>query len=117
MPTNTDEPLDSVVESLNEHISTLRMRGWGESAQLLEIAKLDLQLRLRMISDGELRAFCSVLASQNGNEAGGAINVGDDPQPAGAALHDTGWRPAVGSNIPPPARQVRRSRNARRQVR
>ena len=46
---------------LDEHIEELAGLGFDSTAALLRIARLDLQMRMHAITDGELRALCDVL--------------------------------------------------------
>jgi hypothetical protein len=65
METGMDERLDSLIGSLSAQISFLRSSGLNEPAKLLEMAKLEIQLRIHTISDQELRELCSL---QHGQE-------------------------------------------------
>lgn len=68
METSVDERLGSVVEALSAQISLLRSTGLNESARLLEMAKLEIQLHIHSISDRELRELCE-LAGERARDA------------------------------------------------
>jgi hypothetical protein len=118
MPTEADEQLVSVIQSLSDHAALLRKRGWKDSVQLLEIAKLDLQMRVHTISDQELRALCAVLGSPEVTTSTIALKrmldrAGDTPPaPDLAASRRPSSRP-----VPAPRSHVRRARGMRREAR
>ena len=56
--------LDAIVTALDAHIELLRGYGLDETAALLAIAKLDLQIKIHGISDQELRALCEYIEAQ-----------------------------------------------------
>jgi hypothetical protein len=118
MPRKTDGPLASVIASLRRHIAFLRKGGWKESAQLLEIARLDLQVRARTISDHELRALCTALGARKARTTTAALKRLLDG--AGDTMHsqDTAAnrRPSI-RVVPSTLPHVRRSRGARREAR
>jgi hypothetical protein len=60
METSMAERLDNLIECLSAQIAFLRSSGWEESAQLLEMARLEIQLRRHSISDQELRELCAL---------------------------------------------------------
>jgi hypothetical protein len=61
MTTNMDEPLEQAVATLNGLIKMAETHRLGESALFLEMAKLQLQLDLNGITDGEFFALCDAL--------------------------------------------------------
>lgn len=60
MKTRLDERLDNLVEFLSAQIPLLRASGLNESARLLEMAKLEIQMHIHSISDQELRELCAL---------------------------------------------------------
>jgi hypothetical protein len=118
MAMKMDGPLANIVSSLRTQIAFLRKHGWKESAQLLEIAKLDLQVRARTISDHELRALCTVLGACKTQATTAALKrlldgAGDTrPSQETAANRRPSIR-AVPSMVP----HVRRAQRVRRQAR
>jgi hypothetical protein len=111
-------PLASVIRSLRRHIAFLRRRGWKESAQLLEIAQLDLQTRARTISDHELRSLCTILGTRKARVTTAALKRLLDG--AGEATHSqetaANRRPSIRA-VPATVPHVRRARGARRAAR
>jgi hypothetical protein len=61
------ERLRPVLAAIDDHIDVLRGLGLDDTAQLLAIARLDLQMRLHGISHEELDALCEALESANRN--------------------------------------------------
>jgi hypothetical protein len=118
MARKMDGPLASVISSLRRHIAFLRKRGWKESAQLLEIAKLDLQARARTISDHELRSLCTVLGARKARATTVALKRLLDG--AGDATHSqeaaANRRPSI-RPMPATVPHVRRARGAHRAAR
>jgi hypothetical protein len=57
------ERLRAILAAIDDHINVLRSLGHDGTAQLLAIAKLDLQMRLHGISHEELDALCEALES------------------------------------------------------
>jgi hypothetical protein len=118
MARKVDRPLASVIRSLRTHIAFLRERGWKESAQLLEIAQLDLQARARTISDHELRALCMVLCAHKARITTAALKRLLDGAGDITPSHETAAnrRPSI-RVVPTTVTHVRRTRGARRQAR
>lgn len=56
-----DERLNEMIVALKNWQQVLCDHGYPESSRLLNIAALDLQMRLHRISDAELKAFCSAI--------------------------------------------------------
>jgi predicted Zn-dependent protease len=56
--------LAAIVTALDAHIALLRGYDFHETAALLAIAKLDLQIKIHGISDQELRALCEYIEAQ-----------------------------------------------------
>lgn len=106
------EPLDRVVRSLTEHIAFLRTRGWDEPAQLLEMAKLDLQLRIHNISERELRSLLVALGAPPRQRADQTLR-----QLLGRVIDTAASRRPAGRVEQAKIANVRRSKSARRQVR
>jgi hypothetical protein len=118
MPMKMDGPLANVIRSLRRQIAFLRKHGWKESAQLLEIAKFDLQARARTISDHELRSLCAVLNVRKARATTAALKRLLDG--AGDATHSqetaANRRPSIRA-VPAAVPHVRRARGARRAAR
>jgi len=55
------ERLNGIVAALNDYIEVVRAYDLDETAGLLRMAKLDLQMRIHDISDEELQALCEAL--------------------------------------------------------
>ncbi len=81
MPMDRTERLNGIVAALNDYIDVVRAYELDETAALLRMAKLDLQMRIHDISDVELQALCEALergqapsgpavASRGGNGTG-----------------------------------------------
>lgn|GEM_PF-2690005 len=81
MPMDRTERLNAIVAALNDYIEVVRAYELDETAALLRMAKLDLQMRIHDISDEELQALCEALergqapsgpavASRSGNGTG-----------------------------------------------
>ena len=81
MPMDRTERLNGIVAALNDYIDVVRAYDLDETAALLRMAKLDLQMRIHDISDAELQALCEALergqlpaspalASRSGNGTG-----------------------------------------------
>jgi hypothetical protein len=118
MPTKVDEQLAKMIQSLSKHIALLRKRGWRESVQLLEIAKLDLQLRVHVISDRELRSLCTALGSRAVPTSTAALKRLLDQAGDAAPTADTAASRRPSSRPAPIAgAHVRRARGARREAR
>src|SRR6516162_6362386 len=58
------EQLDGIVSALGKYISLVRAYHMEETAVLLNMARLDLQMKIHSISDSELQALCDVLESE-----------------------------------------------------
>jgi hypothetical protein len=69
MPMDRTERLNGIVAALNDYIEVVRAYDLDETAGLLRMAKLDLQMRIHDISDVELQALCEAL--ERGQELAG----------------------------------------------
>src|SRR5262245_3838847 len=58
MPPDRTEQLSSIVTALTGYIDVVRSFHLRETAVLLDMAKLDLQMKIHAISDRELHALC-----------------------------------------------------------
>ena len=58
MQPNTDEPLEQAIATLNQLIQLVQNAGFTESAHLLAMAKMQMQLDLNGVTDREFRALC-----------------------------------------------------------
>ena len=58
------EQLGGIVSALGKYISLVRAYHMEETAVLLNMARLDLQMKIHSISDSELQALCDVLESE-----------------------------------------------------
>jgi hypothetical protein len=67
------ERLRAILATLDDHIEVLRSLELGDTAQMLAIAKLDLQMRLHGISDAELSALCEALEAANQRSQSGKV--------------------------------------------
>jgi hypothetical protein len=67
MTRDITERLRPVLAAIDDQIDVLRGLGLDGTAQLLAIARLDLQMRLHGISHEELDALCEALESANRN--------------------------------------------------
>ena len=65
--------LGEIVTSLNEYIDVMRSCDLHDTAYLLSVCKLDLQMRIHEISDDELRAFCDALEEAISSQATGVV--------------------------------------------
>ena len=82
MPTDKTERLNGILAALNQYIDVVRAYDMEETAALLRMVKLDLQMHIHGISEEELQTLCETL------EAGQAS--------AGPALADrSGSRPGL----------------------
>jgi hypothetical protein len=70
MGQNTDERLKRAIAALEELSAVARDEGLAQSEHFLEMAKLQLQLDLHQITDGEFNAFCHALEHQKFAPAG-----------------------------------------------
>src|SRR6266699_4332788 len=80
MPMDRTERLNGIVAALNDYIEVVRAYDLDETAGLLRMAKLDLQMRIHDISDEELQALCEAL--ERGQAASGAAAGPAAPAPA-----------------------------------
>lgn len=64
MEASTTTRLSDIVAALDAHIRDIRKLGLKQPALLLEMAKLDLQMRIHDISDVELNALCKAMERQ-----------------------------------------------------
>ena len=85
------EQLDGIVSALGKYISLVRAYHMEETAVLLNMARLDLQMKIHSISDSELQALCDALESKYILPA--AAQDSSCPHPA---------RPAATKNLPLP---------------
>jgi hypothetical protein len=63
MTADRAERLQAILAAIDNHIQALRNLGLDDTARILAIAKLDIQMKLHDISDEELKAFCEALDS------------------------------------------------------
>jgi len=57
--------LKSILESLDRHIEEIEQLRLPDTARLLAIARLDLQMKIHGVSDDELTSFCSVIETRD----------------------------------------------------
>ena len=69
------ERVKQMISALKNWQDILAANGQSESAQLLEICKLDLQLKLHSISDAELAQFCEAVREAHTAAGEGALTV------------------------------------------
>src|SRR5260370_7623263 len=99
MPMDRTERLNGIVATLNDYIDVVRAYDLDETAALLRMAKLDLQMRIHDISDEELQALCEAL--ERGQAASGAAVASPGGNRTGLThSHAHLFLPAT----PPPAR-------------
>ena len=67
------ERLQAILATIDDHIEVLRSFELTDTAQILAIAKLDLQMRLHGISDEELNALCEALEEANHRSQNGKV--------------------------------------------
>jgi 16S rRNA U1498 N3-methylase RsmE len=116
MKANTDERLDSLIESLNADISFLRASGWNDSARLLEMAKLEIQMQGHSISDQELREFCAAIGPE-GATTTAAISEASSATIDAVASQKQIARNSTARVVVPIAPNIRRARSARKHAR
>jgi len=61
METRLAERVKQMISALKNWQEILTVNGHSESSQLLEICRLDLQMKLNSISDSELAQFCEAV--------------------------------------------------------
>jgi hypothetical protein len=61
MPMDRTERLNGIVAALNDYIDVVRAYDLEDTAALLRMAKLDLQMHIHDISDEELQALCEAV--------------------------------------------------------
>jgi len=66
MTADRAERLQAILAAIDNHIQALRDLGLDDTARILAIAKLDIQMKLHDISDEEFKAFCEALESASG---------------------------------------------------
>ena len=66
METSKAERLENAVAMLNDLIELAHGAGFGESAQFLSMAKLQLQIELNGVTEREFRALCDALDGKRG---------------------------------------------------
>jgi len=81
MQPSRTERLNDIVSALNEYINVVRGYDMEETAVLLGMAKLDLQMKIHSISDQEFHALCDALeirqpGVQDGGESGFPFGAG-----------------------------------------
>ena len=59
MQPNMDERLEQAIATLNDLIALARDCGFAESAHLIAMAKMQVQLELNGVTDREFRALCN----------------------------------------------------------
>jgi hypothetical protein len=68
MSTGFDKQLAQMIATLKHWNSWLIAHGHGESAQFVNMARLELQLVLNKISDEELKALCDAVSQSKENK-------------------------------------------------
>ncbi len=58
MQPNTDEPLEQAIATLNQLMALVHNAGFTDSAHLIAMAKMQMQLDLNGVTDREFRALC-----------------------------------------------------------
>jgi hypothetical protein len=53
--------IEAIIRSLDQHIAATKTQGLVVAAQLLAMAKLELQMMMHRISDSELQEFCAAV--------------------------------------------------------
>ena len=88
------EQLDGIVSALGKYISLVRAYHMEETAVLLNMARLDLQMKIHSISDSELQALCDVLESEyilpaadDSSDSSWRANVFCQRRPRTASVH------------------------------
>jgi hypothetical protein len=82
MPMDRTERLNGIVAALNDFIDVVRAYDLEDTAALLRMAKLDLQMHIHDISDEELQALCEAVeqgqppAVQAGGRPGNGNGLG-----------------------------------------
>ena len=111
------EQLSSIVAALTGYIDVVRSLELRETAVLLDMAKLDLQLKINAISDAELHALCEVIERQSTAPRGRRPSRLPRKLRAGktrsAPTEPTSLPPARTKNdimVPAPPRPARRAR-------
>jgi hypothetical protein len=61
MPADRTERLNAIVKALNDCIDVVRAYELEDTAALLRMAKLDLQMQIHDISEEELQALCEAV--------------------------------------------------------
>lgn len=79
MQPSRTEQLNGIVSALDEYISLVRAFQMEETAVLLDMAKLDLQMKIHSISDWEFHALCDALEDRH--VAPRAHNSESSPRP------------------------------------
>ena len=80
MGQNTDERLKQAIAALEALIAVARNEGLPQSEHFLEMAKLQLQLDLHEITDGEFNAFCQAVEQQKFAAAGYESSAATHPR-------------------------------------
>jgi hypothetical protein len=75
MTKETAARLQAIIDATDQHITELRSFGLHDTAEILAVAKLDLQTKLHGISDEELEAFCQFLKASGGPGAADVIDL------------------------------------------
>jgi hypothetical protein len=65
--------LQAIITATNQHIRTLHALGFGSTARMFAIAKLDLLMQMHGISEGEFKAFRDALESGAGIASGAEV--------------------------------------------
>jgi hypothetical protein len=111
------EQLDGIVSALGKYISLVRAYHMEETAVLLNMARLDLQMKIHSISDSELQALCDVLESKYSSPAADHNGSDSCPHPARPAATKTLplpiTNPVNGILLEPHATQASRKRSGR----
>ena len=111
------EQLGGIVSALGKYISLVRAYHMEETAVLLNMARLDLQMKIHSISDLELQALCDALESEYISPAT-AHDISDScPHPARTAATKTLplpiANPVNGILLEPHATQASQKRSGR----
>jgi hypothetical protein len=77
MPMDRTERLNGIVAALNDFIDVVRAYDLEDTAALLRMAKLDLQMHIHDISDEELQALCEAVSQPPAVQAGGRPGNGN----------------------------------------
>ena len=113
MPMDKTERLSGIVDALTEYIDVVRAYDMDDTATLLGMAKLDLQMHIHEISDEELQALCEVVeAGQAGQQAcapvPSPINAREQHAQASVVLPKTPVSDRILVDTPRPSKRYKR---------